>query len=83
MTIAGKPDRRGRVGDEILVASPGHVASSPDRRGEIVAVLGEPGREHYLVCWPEGRQSVLHPAAGVVAPKRPSRRRARVAPPHV
>lgn len=60
MTTAQRTARRGSVGDEILVASSGHSSSSPDRRGEIIDVIGR----HYLVRWSDGRQSVLHPAAG-------------------
>lgn len=57
---------RGRPGDRVLLASPGHSARWPDRRGEILDVLGGPGRETYLVRWLDGRLSVV-PAAAVAA----------------
>lgn len=55
-----------RIDSEILVASSGHSSTSPDRRGRIVGVLGPPGHEHYLVRWPDGRETVLHPAVGTL-----------------
>ncbi len=58
-----------RAGDSVLLASSGHVSTSPDRRGRIVDVLGEPGHESYLVRWLDGRLSVLPPAAIRLAPK--------------
>lgn len=71
---AGEPavtaKHAGTAGDEILIASSGHSAASPDRRGEIVAVLGEAGCECYLVRWPDGRTSLLAAAAGTVVPCR-------------
>lgn len=65
MPIAARTASRGSVGDEILVASSGHSSSSPDRRGEIIGVVGE----HYRVRWTDGRETVLHPAAGASTPK--------------
>ena len=59
----------GRVGDSVLLASSGHVSTSPDRRGRIVDVLGNPGHESYLVRWLDGRMSVLSPTAIQLAPK--------------
>jgi Domain of unknown function (DUF1918) len=63
MTIAPTAPSRELVGEEVQIATPGHSSTSPDRRGTITAVVGEPGREHYLVRWPDGRESVLHQAA--------------------
>ena len=57
-----------RAGDTVLLASSGHVSTSPDRRGQIVDVLGDPGHESYLVRWLDGRLSVLPPAAIRLAP---------------
>ena len=50
---------RARAGDSVLLASSGHVSTSPDRRGQIVDVLGDPGHESYLVRWLDGRLSVF------------------------
>ena len=58
-----------RPGDSVLIASSGHVSTSPDRRGLIVDVLGDPGHESYLVRWLDGRLSVLSPATVRLAPK--------------
>jgi len=63
-----------RAGDSVLLASSGHVSTSPDRRGLIVDVLGDPGHESYLVRWLDGRLSVLPPAAIQLAPKGPAAR---------
>ena len=52
-----------RVGDTVLIATSGHLSTSPDRRGQIVDVLGERGLECYLVRWPDGCVSVLPPVA--------------------
>ena len=62
----------GRAGDSVLLASSGHVSTSPDRRGQIVDVLGDPGHESYLVRWLDGRLSVLSPAAVRLAPEGPA-----------
>jgi hypothetical protein len=37
----------------------------PARRGEIIEVLGEPGREHYRVRWDARHESIVYPADGV------------------
>jgi hypothetical protein len=64
------------VGDEVQIATPGHSSTSPDRRGTIVGVVGKPGCEHFLVRWPDGRQSVLHPGSvSVPHSSRPSHAR--------
>jgi Domain of unknown function (DUF1918) len=53
-------------GDEIGIASSGHSWRSADRRGEIVALVGRPGCEHYLVRWRDGRETVVAPSAVAV-----------------
>ena len=64
---------RKHVGDAVQIATPGHSSTSPDQRGTIVGVVGEPGREHYLVRWTNGRESVLHPGSALAPrPSRPS-----------
>jgi [lysine-biosynthesis-protein LysW]--L-2-aminoadipate ligase len=50
-------------GGEILLASPGHTAASPDRRGKIVRMIG---RDCYLVRWPDGRETVVPVTAGTL-----------------
>lgn len=37
----------------------------PDRRCQIVEVLGRPGHERYRVRWDEVHESILFPADGV------------------
>ncbi len=38
---------------------------APPRKGEILEVLGQPGREHYRVKWDEVHESIFYPADGV------------------
>lgn len=72
------PQLHGAVGDEVAIATPGHSAGSEDRRGEIIAVLGEPGSERYLVRWPDGCETLLARGVGQVLPRgRPRPRAAR------
>jgi hypothetical protein len=47
----------------------------PGRRGEIVAVLGRSGHEHFRVRWDEQHESILYPADGVVLVRRSRGRR--------
>jgi hypothetical protein len=51
-----------RVGD-LLEAHGTH--GKPARRGKIVEILGETGREHYRVRWDERHESIVYPADGV------------------
>lgn len=62
------------IGETILIATSGHLASSPDRRGQIVDVLGEGEDESYFVRWPDGRVSVVPPAAVTVVTGSPAER---------
>jgi hypothetical protein len=70
------------LGREISLASSGHSATSPDRRGCIVGLLGARGCTHYVVRWTDGRETVLHPRAGLfcegISDARPGRVVARV-----
>ena len=52
---------RGRVGDLVVVE--GRRVSQGRRIGEILEVLGEPGREHYCVRWDADRESVFYPSS--------------------
>ena len=47
------------VGEEILIAGPGHSSSSPDRRGEVLEITGVPGRELLHVRWGDGTVTVV------------------------
>jgi Domain of unknown function (DUF1918) len=38
----------------------------PSRRGQIVALLGGAGHEHYRVRWDEQHESILYPEEAVV-----------------
>ena len=49
------------------------IHGGPGRRGEVVAVLGHAGHEHYRVRWDEQHESILYPEEGVVL-VRPTRR---------
>jgi hypothetical protein len=50
-----------RAGD--LIEIHGHRQGEERRLGEILAVLGEPGHEHYRVRWDDDRESVFFPAS--------------------
>ena len=51
---------RGRIGD--LVVIEGRRVGQGRRIGEILEVLGEPGRGHYRVRWEAGHETVLYPS---------------------
>jgi hypothetical protein len=40
----------------------GHKVGEHPRLGEILEVLGEPGREHYRVRWEDGHEAIVYPA---------------------
>ena len=42
------------------------IHGGPGRRGEVVAVLGRSGHEHYRVRWDEQHESILYPEDGVL-----------------
>lgn len=56
-----KESFRARVGDVIEIHE--HRVGGERRLGEILEVLGEPGREHYRVRWDDGRESVFYPSS--------------------
>ena len=69
MATATDTHRRAHPGDWLEVRA---IDGRPPRRGQIVAVLGAPGHEHYRVRWDEEHESVFYPADGVaVIPRRP------------
>jgi hypothetical protein len=47
-----------------VVKTSGRRVGDAGRTGEIVAVLGEEDRVHYLVRWEDGRESILYPGEG-------------------
>jgi Domain of unknown function (DUF1918) len=51
------------TGDLIVIH--GHRVGEPEKTGEILEVLGEPGRFHYRVLWEDGRVSLFYPAGDV------------------
>jgi hypothetical protein len=63
-----------RVGDHVHLHSRRRLGAA--REGEIVEVRGTPTAEYYLVQWPNGRESVIHPGLGVTIPEVDARARA-------
>jgi hypothetical protein len=52
---------RATVGDLVVIS--GHHLGEPERIGEILEVLGEPGHEHYRVRWDDDHESVFYPSS--------------------
>ena len=52
-----------RPGDSVVAQG---FRGARGRRGEILEVLGTPGREHYRVRWDDDHESILYPSDGVV-----------------
>ena len=50
------------VGDWVEVTG---SAGEPLRRGQIIELLGGPGREHFQVRWDENQESMVFPRPGV------------------
>lgn len=54
----------------------GHRVGEHPRTGEILEVIGEPGREHFRVRWEDGHEAIVYPAEDALvrpakaAPKR-------------
>jgi len=59
-----------RAGDWVEVLG---SAGEPLRRGQIVELLGGPGREHFPVRWDESHESMVFPRAGVRIVRQPHR----------
>jgi hypothetical protein len=51
-------------GDVVIVE--GHRVGEGRRIGEILEVLGVPGREHYRVRWDDDHESVFYPSTDAV-----------------
>jgi hypothetical protein len=50
-----------QAGDVVEIAA--HRVGTPARTGEVVAVLGTRGSEHFRVRWEDGHESVLYPGS--------------------
>ena len=57
---------------DVVEISP-HKVGTPARTGEVVAVLGTPGSEHFRIRWEDGHESVLYPGSDALI-HRPSRK---------
>ena len=44
----------------------GHRVGEHPRLGEILEVIGDPGREHYRVLWEDGREAIVYPAEDAI-----------------
>jgi hypothetical protein len=47
-----------------FVETSGRHVGDQGRKGEIVAVLGEDERLHYVVRWHDGHETILYPGEG-------------------
>jgi hypothetical protein len=56
-----KAKSRARRGDVVVIH--GHTVGKPERTGEILEVLGEPGHEHYRVRWEDEHESLVYPSS--------------------
>lgn len=52
-----------RPGDRVVVE--GHRVGEGARHGEIIEVLGEPGRERCRVRWGDGNETLVYPGADI------------------
>jgi hypothetical protein len=48
-------------GDLLVVH--GHAVGKPERTGEILEVVGEPGHEHYRVRWEDEHETFVYPSS--------------------
>ncbi len=74
MSRSGK-ESRAEAGDVIVIE--GHHLGESRRTGEILEVLGEPGYEHYLVRWDDGRETVFYPSSDATIRRHSADRAAR------
>jgi hypothetical protein len=63
MGASARSELRATAGDRLLVQ--GHRVGEPERRGEVVEVLGEQGEPPYLVRWEGGHVSRVYPGPDV------------------
>ena len=52
---------KAKRGDLLVVH--GHAVGKPERTGEILEVLGEPGHEHYRVRWEDEHETLVYPSS--------------------
>jgi hypothetical protein len=62
MASSGSIESTAQAGDWVEVLG---SAGQSLRRGQIVELLGGPGREHFQVRWDENHESMVFPRAGV------------------
>ena len=55
---------RAKPGDIIEIH--GHKVGEHPRLGEILEVLGDPGREHYRVRWEDEHEAIVYPAEDAI-----------------
>lgn len=72
--MPARDEFKARVGDHLHLHSRKRLGGA--REGEIVEVRGKPGSEYYLVRWPNGKESLIHPGLGVTIPEVNERARA-------
>ena len=51
-------------GDLVVVSA--HRIGEPERVGEILEVLGDPGHERFRVRWDDGHESIFSPSSDAV-----------------
>jgi hypothetical protein len=60
-TRAARPARRG----DLLAVHPHHLGE-PERLGEILEVIGDPGHEHFRVRWDDEHESIVYPGSDAI-----------------
>lgn len=44
----------------------GHRVGEPERIGEILELLGEPGHQRFRVRWDDGRETLFYPGSDAI-----------------
>jgi hypothetical protein len=57
---------KGRVREGDVVVVTGHRVGEVERTGEILQVLGVPERQHFVVRWEDGHESVFYPGGDAI-----------------
>jgi hypothetical protein len=53
----------------------GHRVGEHPRLGEILEVIGDPGREHFRVRWEDDHEAIVYPAEdAIIRPARPGKK---------
>jgi hypothetical protein len=63
-TYAGTRGYEPHVGDIVVVD--GHRVGDIKRTGEILDVMGDAGRRHYLVRWDDDHESIFYPGSDAI-----------------